>query len=384
MRILLIGDLNSSFVREYALHLKHSKLTEVQIDLFATITPFGIVNNNCFNKVHSYPHLKIYSCIPQLRIIIRYFYLFFFILLRGRKYSHIHIHYFLIDFSILAPLFRLLKVTLIGTVFGSDLLKISPCRKRSFKGFMDNLNLITFANQELRNKICSYYNIDKSRSRICRFGLTPLDYIRDLKQKNREDVKHSIGLPKEKIIVCVGYNYNSNQQHLKILSALSRNQDLQEISDRLHFVFPLTYGTEKKYKDLLIDKLKEFPFNHTIFTEYLDNAGNASLRLSTDIMIQLQESDQLSGAMQEHLFSENAVITGEWLPYSFFDELGIYMIKISQVEEVAKKSYETIMNLNIEKEKCQHNPDLIYNASSWDHTIDTWITLYDAAEVKHR
>jgi hypothetical protein len=382
MRILLIGDLNSSFVRDYALHLKHSKLTDLQLDLIATITPFSFAGTTNLDKVLSYPHLRLYSSFPQLRVLIRLFYLFFYILLKGRKYSHIHIHYLLIDFSVLTFIFRLLKLKPIVTVFGSDLLKISDSRKRLFKGFIRNLKLITFANRELRDNICDYYHVDITKSRICRFGLTPLEYIKDLRSKGNTDIRAIIGLPMDKIIVCVGYNFNSNQQHLKILSSLAENIELRTISERVHYIFPLTYGNEIKYKELLVDHLKTFPFSYSVYEEYLDDNSNASLRLSSDIMLQLQENDQLSGAMQEHLFSGNVVITGTWLPYSFFDELGIHMIKIRQVEDAGGILYKVIMTLNDEKRKCLNNPDLIYNASSWEHTMDDWIKLYEVAEVK--
>jgi hypothetical protein len=376
MRILLIGDLKSSFVRDYALHLKHSKLGGLQIDLFATMPPFDPAGTQYFNRVFSYPYLKLFEPVRQFRVIIRLLYLFFFLLFQGRKYSHIHIHYLLIDFSVLTFLFRLLRRKPIVTVFGSDLLRISGRRKRMLTGFLRNIKLITFANPELRDEICMFYGINREKSRICRFGLSPLDLIKALKLKSKKTLRSEIGLPKDKVIVCIGNNSNSNQQHLKILSSLAENQELQAIAEKLHFVFPMTYGNEIKYKELVIDNLNQFPFSQTTFSEYLDDIDNARLRLSSDIMIQLQANDQLSGAMQEHLFAGNVVITGAWLPYKLFRSKGIFFREIQEIANIGDELVYCLNNLDREKQKCIGNDEKIYSMSGWENTISDWVNVY--------
>lgn len=358
------------------MHLNHSKLAGLQIDLFATMTLFDPADIQYFNRVISYPHLRFFKSVRQLRVIIRLIYLFFFILFQGRKYSHIHIHYLLIDFSVLTFLFRLLGIKPIVTVFGSDLLRISGRRKRLLTGFLRNIKLITFANPELRDEICTFYGINRGLSRICRFGLSPLDLIKVLKPNSKETLRSEIGLPKDKVIVCVGNNSNSNQQHLKILSSLAGNLELQAIAEKLHFVFPLTYGNEIKYKERLIDTLKQFPFSQTTLTEFLDDIDNARLRLSSDIMIQLQANDQLSGAMQEHLFAGNVVITGAWLPYQVFRSKGIFFREILEVANIGDDLVYCLNNLAREKQKCIGNDELIYSMSGWENTITDWVNVY--------
>jgi len=347
------------------------------------MTPFDPIHTKCFDNVFTYPHLKLYKYVQQFRVLIRLVYLFFFILLKGRKYSCIHIQYVLIDFFAFSLLFRTMRIQPIVTVFGSDLVKISGTRKRLLRGFLRNIKLITFANPELRDEICTFYGIDPGLSRICRFGLSPLDLIKTLRPQGQEALRTDIGLPEDKIIICVGNNFNSNQQHLAILSALAGNQTLQIFSDKLHFVFPLTYGNEIKYKEVIMETLRHFPFSHTIYSEYLDERANACLRLSCDIMIQLQKKDQLSGAMQEHLFAGNIVITGGWLPYKVFRDRGIYFREIRGVTEIGDDLVFCLNNLTSEKQKCSENSDQIYAMSGWGNTISDWIELYDEGPVNN-
>ena len=376
MRILLTGDPASGFIRDYASNLRKYGPAGIRIDLFSTMTPGAFVARPFFDRVFCYPHLGIYKHFKQSRFVVRLIWLFFFILRNGRKYDHIHIHYLLIDFAFLSPLFSLLGYRPVITVFGSDLLRISPSRKKALTGIIRHARLLTFANQEIRDRVCSYYRIDPSKTRICRFGLPPLDHIRDLDVQPPDALRYQLGLPEGKTVICVGSNFNSNQQHVKIMKSLAENEPLAGMTERLHFVFPLTYGTETGYKQTLLKLLDNFPFSRTVLTEFLSDADNAALRRTCDIMVQLQEYDQLSGAMQEHLYAGNVVITGKWLPYLTFKERGVYFIEIDDVGQVGQAVHHAVVNLAAEKEKCRNNPRAIYDLSSWEANIHSWISLY--------
>ncbi len=53
-------------------------------------------------------------------------------------------------------------------------------------------------------------------------------------------------------------------------------------------------------------------------------------------MIQLQATDSFSSSMRETLYAGNIVITGDWLPYGTLDEKGVFMLKVSSVEEAER------------------------------------------------
>jgi len=46
--------------------------------------------------------------------------------------------------------------------------------------------------------------------------------------------------------------------------------------------------------------------------------------------------DRIIVTVQEYLYAENIVITGDWLPYDTLDERGVFMLKVSSVEEVGE------------------------------------------------
>jgi len=93
-------------------------------------------------------------------------------------------------------------------------------------------------------------------------------------------------------------------------------------------------------------------------------------------MVYLPTSDQLSGSMQECLYAGNIVITGDWLPYRILEEQGIFMLKISSVDEVGEKLIYSLNHLKKLKESCKGNSQIIWNMSSWDKNINDWIQMY--------
>jgi glycosyltransferase involved in cell wall biosynthesis len=103
----------------------------------------------------------------------------------------------------------------------------------------------------------------------------------------------------------------------------------------------------------------------------------AFLRLSSDIMIQVQNTDSFSSSMREHLYAGNVVITGDWLPYETLDKKGCFMLKVSDVDLVGEKLVYAINNLDSLKKRCQGNPEIIWELSSWENNIDSWCNLYD-------
>ena len=75
--------------------------------------------------------------------------------------------------------------------------------------------------------------------------------------------------------------------------------------------------------------------------------------------------------MQEHLYAENIVITGDWLPYNTLDERGVFMLKVSSVDEVGEKLVYALNNLEQLKKKCERNSQIIWKLSSWEKNIQS-------------
>jgi len=213
-----------------------------------------------------------------------------------------------------------------------------------------------------------------SKLRICRFGLAPLEVLRKLDLNKMECRKH-LELPEDSLILTVGYNNSPAQQHIEILNSIQKRR--REVPENLFLVFPMTYGATDKYRKTVRKHLEQHGFRYKIFDKFMPDEEMAMLRRASDLMIQVQITDQFSGSMQEHLYTENVVITGDWLPYGTLDEKGIFMLKVSSVEEVGEKLVYALNNLDSLKEKCKKNPEIIWELSSWEKNIHSWIDMYE-------
>ena len=152
----------------------------------------------------------------------------------------------------------------------------------------------------------------------------------------------------------------------------------KELMDEIQLILPITYGGTPKYKNQLLEKLKQLPFEYIFYDTFLTDEKVAQIRKASDIMIQLQLTDQFSGSMQEHLYSRNVVITGSWLPYETMKENGAWFIEIDKLEELYKVIPEIIKDFEKYELKTKNNPQVISELSSWDKNIYSWIDLYNS------
>ena len=72
----------------------------------------------------------------------------------------------------------------------------------------------------------------------------------------------------------------------------------------------------------------------------------------------------------------SVVITGNWLPYQVLRDLGVYFIGIDHLTDIGETLVTCLENLDQEKIQCKNNPEIIYDTSSWNNTINSWIKLY--------
>ena len=101
------------------------------------------------------------------------------------------------------------------------------------------------------------------------------------------------------------------------------------------------------------------------------------LRNATDIFVQLQKTDQLSGSMTEHLVAGNIVITGSWLPYKEFSEVGVRLITVDRVAEVGQELNKVMADRTAVQGAFEANKYHALKLGHWSHTIGSWIDLYN-------
>lgn len=291
-----------------------------------------------------------------------------------KTYDCVVIHY--INYFLAPHMFSLKKKTknIVSVVWGSDFY-----RARRLSRILQNViyllsSSIVFTNPETRNVFRKKKNFVSGKVlKIARFGLPALDEINELRINNitREDACDTFGFPKDKVIISVGYNANvAHKQTLVIEKFALLPNNLRESA---LLIFPIGYGDpaikEAILKVLLDNKID----NYLILERFFGFKDVAVLRCATDILINIQSTDQFSGTMQEVLYSGGRVIAGSWLPYEEIIENGAEIRKIDTIDEI-----EGALGLEIAvgKKKSLYpkkvTANYIEKSSSWKENIKIW------------
>ena len=104
-----------------------------------------------------------------------------------------------------------------------------------------------------------------------------------------------------------------------------------------------------------------------------------ALRLRTDIMIQVPDSDAFSATMIEVMFGGGILITGAWLPYGKLKRNGIYHCELEEFKYLAVNLQDIIENLTSYKIKAGSNPCILKRMFSEEHITSMWSNAYNLA-----
>lgn len=376
IRVLLIGDINSVYVTGYAREISRHCGADLELDILCTFPPKNSAVTGSFRQVFYDKAPEGGKRSARWHQFCRPWFLKKFIHDHRHVYQVVHVMYCIQDLMVIAGSLRKAAPRLVLTVFGSDFMQLSPWKHRPMRRVYRMADIVTANNAEALARIGKTYRLDARRQRLCRFGFSNLDEIRMLNNVDKAESRRRLGFPENRIIVCIGYNYDPIQQHLPVLQSVVDCEALRRMKERLFFVIPMTYGTNPAYRDRLRKTVSTLPFNHTTIERFLSTEEVAHLRKATDILIQVQKSDSLSASTLEHLFAGNLLITGDWLPYRDLEHAGIYFRKISNPLETGNELVTCLDHLESETEKSNGNSEIIYRLSSWQANLDSWISLY--------
>lgn len=268
----------------------------------------------------------------------------------------------------------------IVSFWGSDFYRASPLQRRLQMRICDVADRITFAHQaiaeDFRRENGRRFD---DRIREVRFGLDPLPEIDRLEQvESVEEGRRRLGWPPSAPVVVCGYNGSAAQQHFRIIDEMERCRG--RIPERTYFVFPMAYGGTADYVRSVAARLKSLPFGWTVDEAFLSGEGLARLRRCADVMVNVQTTDSLSGAMQEHMYSGAVVLNGAWLPYALLETLGAAFLKLQTVADLPEVLAEVLRNLDAYKRRAEVNRGVIRELSHWDVCIRGWERLYAEEE----
>ncbi len=376
MRLLILGDPYNLFVINFAEAL-HKSDGNIIIDILSnTVIPPKTFNFE--DKPIPYHHIynndplpKLINKIPLVRTYFR----------KAKakkalkiinnpknKYDVILIHGIWEINAVIFPKINIDKTFVIASIWGSDY--YDGNQSRLFK-ILEKCNIINVSNPEIMEEIINTKSIPPSKFRNCKFGLAPLGYVYDILNFPIEVAKEKLQFKHNEFIITCGYNGTDNHQHLKILQSIKEVKDILPPHTRI--VLPMTYGTKPAYKVEVVNALENCGIPYKIFETFLKDKEVAYLRRSTDLMLQLQKNDALSGSMQEHLLAKNIVITGSWLPYKVHKDKGIYYETIDQMSELKDKLTYVFENLNkLRINVNSKNTPEKFKESLWSESIKDW------------
>jgi len=263
----------------------------------------------------------------------------------------------------------------VSSIWGSDFYRVSRFSRQRQEMLYRISSAITFTNRNTLEEFDRYFHKRYSEKlKVFRFGLAPLSELKNLRL-TKEKCRRSLGIPDDSFLVTIGYNANPGQQHLRILKSI--NDYGSRLPGNLYLLLPLTYGGPQNYRSSLKSWLEDSGLRYKVFSEFMQDREIAMIRKASDVFINVQVSDQFSGSMQEHLFAENVVITGDWLPYKTLDERGVFMHKISSVDDIGEALVHVANNLDSLRKRCLENPSIIWELSSWEKNIQPWVDLYE-------
>jgi hypothetical protein len=298
-------------------------------------------------------------------------------LLRGVPgcYDAVHVFYLSAIWGALAGALALKGRRLIVSLFGSDVYRTTGALKPLQARLLKRADTITAANQDTLNAACGTYGIPSGKCVIVRFGLRPLEHVADMMGTARAAHKKAMGIPPDRVVVAAGYNASPRQHHAEILQALRDLPDAQR--QHLFVLVPMTMGGTAEYVATVRALCAASGLQHRVITDLMSDEDLARLRCATDIMVQVQPTDQLAGAMQEHLHAGSVVITGAWLPYGVLSDAGVRFWTVADRSGLAKELEMCMSELSDREAACAGNDAPIRALSSWSHTAPQWSALYD-------
>lgn len=273
------------------------------------------------------------------------------------------------------------KIKTICTFWGSDLMRATGVSNVFYvKKALEISNVITVQTPELSEILyCKYgrkFSL-KLTNLLFTLGIKIFDEI-DVNRDNisiLNDFKKRYSIPLDKIVVALGHNAFSENNHLLMIEQIKILP--KKVSCKFVFLLHLGYGGNKKYIDSL-QKIAgiEQELHFIIITKFFNSKETALLRLSTDLLIQMPISDALSAAMTEVLYAGNTAVTGAWLPYGILRRNGVRFLEIEKFSELPKTLETFSLNHNSIKMGNCKNSKLIKDLFFPEITTPGWIRLF--------
>jgi hypothetical protein len=254
---------------------------------------------------------------------------------------------------------------------GSDILRSSRLNSLRLKSSLKNCNCIVFASSSVQAAYFQKFgNTGGTSFETIRLGMSGFDYIDSrLSSSSKHDCKSSWGIDPNKLTVCIGYNASKAQNHLPVLRPL-KHLSKSELS-KITILLPLTYGGNQAYIANVARAASEVGCEFRLFRTYMDMSQIAQLRLSTDVFINAQATDGLSGSVLEALYAGATLLNASWLQYKEYGEWGILYKRFFSYAQIPQLLAESMGDTS----GVAKNSKSLSGQMSWQQCRGAWARL---------
>ena len=363
MRVLLVCHYFSSYMKDLIEQLY--KQCDLKVDLLTA-------DSSYYEKVNQKALGNIYYFESESNFGV--------MLNKLNDYDVIEIHFLMPFYSDYTELIMKKARQLNICIWGSDFYTMDSTQRLIQNILVKRADRLIFGNPDTAKNFVEYYNCTGEKISICRFGLSILDEIQEVQEKEIKLFKKTHDIPEDMKVVTIGHNGSPNQQHEEIMNILSSSED--NYLDNVHVIIPMTYGRTEEYLFDIKNVVEQSSLHFTLLDEYMSDREVAILRRVTDVFVQLQLTDQLSGSMQEHIFAGSLVITGSWLPYKIFNENGIKLFKIDEIDNSLNQLLKKLLTMD-DGMLAYNNAQSVYRDASWKHLAAKWFSNYRDDDLVH-
>lgn len=162
------------------------------------------------------------------------------------------------------------------------------------------------------------------RPEIIRFGISAFENIKEEKKKHKRN--------DEKIVFCVGYSGVKEHNHIQVLDLFDRLDQNQK--DKIKLVVPMTYRATREYLTTVKNKLDSTGIENRHLTEFMNNKEMAEMWCGIDYFINAQTTDSLSASVLEAIYAGAVLLNAKWLEYPEYKEFGMKYIAFSDYDDL--------------------------------------------------
>ena len=293
---------------------------------------------------------------------------------QARDFDVVNIHYVAPIYAHLAPALKRRGRVLVASIWGSDFLRASPDALEALGRTFDSADIVTSNNPRVAEGIKAWRD-GRDDVRIVRFGLGSFDRINQLiSTESQRDIRASLDLPENRIILACGYNASRQQNHAMIAQGISMVSPQKKAE--LFALVPMTYPADPDYVAQVRQVFEASGVDFRIVDTMQTMEMVCRARIASDVAVNVQVTDSLSASIQEHMLAGSAMVVGDWLPYQVFEQLGVSLTFVRDARDIAK-----VLEASIQRAPSRPAYfEPLYAFSSWRDNISRWLDIYASAD----